>query len=258
MAGSGLCSDCGAVRGPGYENDSRCYSCRSKINKEKRAKTRAENGQKKWGSGRSIYCTKCKKEKEPGRDNESNCKTCKSEAGKARRAKKRLEMGLRPLGSGRQPECYDCGAITENPKEGYCCKCKNKRSQEYRLASGITKRQQTGLCRCGNERASYSNCYCSPCASAWRKGYLQEHPDKAEKLYKRANERRFESLDEYIKYVARYTANNAIKVGWLIRENCEVCGTDESVEAHHDDYMRPLDVRWLCRVHHAEHHRMKD
>lgn len=24
--------------------------------------------------------------------------------------------------------------------------------------------------------------------------------------------------------------------------------------AHHDDYSRPLDVRWLCQPHHLEHH----
>jgi len=34
---------------------------------------------------------------------------------------------------------------------------------------------------------------------------------------------------------------------------CEICGCEKS-EAHHDDYSRPLDVRWLCRVHHLMHH----
>lgn len=35
-----------------------------------------------------------------------------------------------------------------------------------------------------------------------------------------------------------------------IKQPCEVCGTP--AEAHHDDYSRPLEVRWLCSVHHKE------
>lgn len=39
----------------------------------------------------------------------------------------------------------------------------------------------------------------------------------------------------------------------LDRKPCEVCGATK-VEAHHDDYTKPLDVRWLCKRHHAEVH----
>jgi hypothetical protein len=47
--------------------------------------------------------------------------------------------------------------------------------------------------------------------------------------------------------------SNAIRDGRLIRQPCEVCGA-LNVEAHHDDYSKPLTVRWLCRRHHLEHH----
>jgi len=40
----------------------------------------------------------------------------------------------------------------------------------------------------------------------------------------------------------------------LERQPCEVCG-DLNVHAHHDDYSKPLDVRWLCRSHHGAVHR---
>lgn len=46
----------------------------------------------------------------------------------------------------------------------------------------------------------------------------------------------------------------ALISGSIERAPCEVCGAG-NVEAHHDDYARPLDVRWLCRAHHAERHR---
>lgn len=52
---------------------------------------------------------------------------------------------------------------------------------------------------------------------------------------------------------ARTAVGNAIRDGRLIRRPCEVCGIAKS-EAHHDDYSKPLDVRWLCRRHHEEHH----
>lgn len=57
-----------------------------------------------------------------------------------------------------------------------------------------------------------------------------------------------------IKYVAKTMASNAIRAGTLARQPCEVCGEPKS-EGHHDDYTKPLEVRWLCKRHHVEWHR---
>lgn len=46
----------------------------------------------------------------------------------------------------------------------------------------------------------------------------------------------------------------AIKSGALRAMPCEVCGSN-NVEAHHDDYNAPLNVRWLCREHHLAWHK---
>lgn len=42
--------------------------------------------------------------------------------------------------------------------------------------------------------------------------------------------------------------------GALKPQPCEVCGASERIEAHHDDYDKPLQVRWLCIQHHKDHH----
>ena len=50
---------------------------------------------------------------------------------------------------------------------------------------------------------------------------------------------------------AQSLCNTAIKNGTLVRQSCEVCGKKKG-QAHHDDYTKPLDVRWLCPKHHAQ------
>ena len=55
------------------------------------------------------------------------------------------------------------------------------------------------------------------------------------------------------KRAAHVAVGNAVRDGRLVRLGCEVCGSERS-EAHHDDYTKPLDVRWLCRRHHADAH----
>jgi len=56
----------------------------------------------------------------------------------------------------------------------------------------------------------------------------------------------------------------AIADGALVRGECEMagdgnCSTDRNgdtlpAHAHHDDYNKPLDVRWLCPAHHNQWH----
>ena len=56
-----------------------------------------------------------------------------------------------------------------------------------------------------------------------------------------------------LKRRARAIVGVAIAKGRLARAPCEKCGEQRS-QAHHDDYSKPLDVRWLCRAHHDEAH----
>lgn len=56
-----------------------------------------------------------------------------------------------------------------------------------------------------------------------------------------------------LKSLAHSKVASAIKRNQIFRQPCEKCG-DENSEAHHDDYSKPLAVRWLCKKHHNEHH----
>lgn len=56
------------------------------------------------------------------------------------------------------------------------------------------------------------------------------------------------------KYKATNAVNNAIRDGRLVRGPCEIAGCERKAEAHHEDYAKPLEVRWLCRRHHRSKH----
>jgi len=84
---------------------------------------------------------------------------------------------------------------------------------------------------------------------------VAERWKKDPKLRKITNERSREWREKNtIKRAAHIIVGNAIKNGSLVKKPCEVCGK-KKVDAHHDDYSRSLDVKWLCRKHHMEHHK---
>lgn len=55
------------------------------------------------------------------------------------------------------------------------------------------------------------------------------------------------------KYAAHSAVNYALRSGRLVKQPCEVCANPRT-HAHHDDYSKPLEVRWLCASHHSAHH----
>lgn len=54
---------------------------------------------------------------------------------------------------------------------------------------------------------------------------------------------------------ARNYAAKALRQGILTKSPCERCG--ENAEMHHEDYNKPLEVNWLCKMHHADRHRQR-
>jgi hypothetical protein len=63
--------------------------------------------------------------------------------------------------------------------------------------------------------------------------------------------------------VKRYNRKNPQRVkAWRsaqshypMMEPCEVCGSKENIDRHHDDPERELDIMFLCKLHHKARHR---
>jgi hypothetical protein len=83
--------------------------------------------------------------------------------------------------------------------------------------------------------------FCKPCAAKYNREWRKRNPSTGEKKLRDS---------------VRVKTYHKIAKGELVRQPCEICG-ELKVEAHHDDYHKPFEVRWLCFIHHGEHHTMQ-
>lgn len=138
---------------------------------------------------------------------------------------------IRRFFAGDKRICAKCGyayIVTESmvARRSYPCPvCDSKRTVEYARKNRNKKRAWNNAY---SERNSANR---SEATATWR----ANHPEKR---------------------TAHQAIQTAIRNGSLVRQPCEICGTMERVHAHHDDYSKPLDVKWLCHTHHMEHHAM--
>ncbi len=207
-----------------------CDDCRNENKRVKNLldarKNRAKNGSK---VNRSIHCSRCgliKEHKERG-----YCLACERE--------RYYEKD--------KPDCATCGAIKQNPRDAYCHECKRIKAQIKSIEEGRRFKNEEG------RKTTCSNCGIEKEANYLSGGYCMKCKSQAKKI-----NRPFRSQEQIFKDDSRILTRLAIKKGFLIRKPCEICNTEVDVQAHHDDYSRPLDVRWLCRKHHQEHHKNLD
>jgi ribosomal protein S27AE len=118
---------------------------------------------------------------------------------------------------------------------------------------------------------------CKACQAVYYQGYQQSHrkgiAETQASWYDQNRERIIERQREYYRSnrdsvqsrIKRWRAANpekeqarvqvrvAMEAGEIGKQPCSQCG-EEKAEAHHGDYTKPLDVRWLCRRCHRRHH----
>ena len=100
--------------------------------------------------------------------------------------------------------------------------------------------KNSGLCsRCHGPRSNAEKRYCKTCHAAWMREHRPKYSDLTDEQRQRSN--------------ARAYAHVCRDGGKLIKQSCEQCG-DENSQIHHDDYSKPLEIKWLCRKHHLELH----
>ena len=107
------------------------------------------------------------------------------------------------------------------------------------------------------------------CRSCTRIDHLKYKRENAEAIKKQQGERRaWLKENDIIQFRKEKTSYEyppdkrkawngvalALAKGALVKMLCEKCGVSSRVNAHHDDYAKPLEVRWLCATHHREEH----
>lgn len=129
-----------------------------------------------------------------------------------------------------------------------CCKkCGETKplDQFHRRARSLDGRQTwCAACFAKRDAERWGSIKADPQKLTEARGYFREY----------RNERYRSSAEVREKVRVRNKLTTAVVVGKVQRQPCEGCGNPRS-EAHHDDYEKPLDVRWLCRACHERAHR---
>lgn len=156
--------------------------------------------------------------------------------------------------NGKVVDCIPCDKCREKPDEGWegetkvCSFCNEvKDYSEFHKS----KRSVGGVNSCCKECKLKKDKGIFEKSREKRLHQMDEHYQNNKESYFERNKRMEEIYPE--KHKAREITSNAIFQGKLIKRPCEFCGEVE-VQAHHQDYLKPLEVNWLCIKCHKKYH----
>lgn len=124
-----------------------------------------------------------------------------------------------------------------------CKECAKKRVHEYCKANIEIVRAKNRLRGLSPEHKKANR-------QRYRKAMSTPEGREKENAYKKRWR-----LNNKEKRTAHLRTANAIRYGVLKWSPCERCNSEDNVDAHHEDYSKPLDVTWLCKPCHGIRHR---
>ena len=94
---------------------------------------------------------------------------------------------------------------------------------------------------------------CRFCYRLIAKNSYYRHLENNRKMKVISNKKALKLYPEKVN--ARKLLRYAIRLGLLKQRPCAICGSVKS-QGHHEDYSKPLEVIWLCQLHHSEKHKL--
>lgn len=117
-----------------------------------------------------------------------------------------------------------------------CFKCKTEEGKMYFISKSKTK----------------TFYMCRKCNTYRHQRYRETNKGK-QNTYKAAKKYTSQNKEKSSAWQAvRYVRKNK---NFPKPSNCTDCGRKNKLDAHHDDYSKPLEVRWLCRLCHKKAHK---
>lgn len=162
-------------------------------------------------------------------------------------------------------------SISKGRSYARCKECAREYARKY---------HHTNKEKCNTNRKKYYQEHREDCIKSQKEYYkknknkirdnVRERNQKPENKVKnriRAMKWANRNKDKLSHYSGQYKKKNPEKanahqyVMWALRlnvlskpENCERCKLKVRLEAHHEDYSKPLEIKWLCKICHMHEH----
>lgn len=170
-------------------------------------------------------------------------------------------------------KCTGCGVEKEvtsfarrkDRKEGYRTRCNDcineKRRERFENLEKYKQKRE--------REKKYYNSHREKLNEAQKKYYENLTEEKKQKLaekkriYFRNSQEQKKKKYEYLRNIydkkkiyANIQIYEALQSGKIIKPSrCQICGKEKTLDGHHHDYDKPLDVIWVCRKCHMKIHK---